>query len=142
VGVALGMDFPAGAALSALAADAPGDGARELELARIPTKGFFCNLSGMETQCLRAIKAGVRAGTLARAVFENIADCLLRIGADAARAHGVRDVLFTGGVSASGFLRTRVAAAREGPAPTFGDAALCGDNAVGVALLGAEKRWP
>ncbi|MDR1573834.1 MAG: peptidase M22 [Clostridiales Family XIII bacterium] len=153
VGVTLGMDFPAGAALSALAtadagegafANASGREAQDLRLARIHAKGFFFNLSGMETQCLRAIEAGVRAEVLARAVFENIADCLLRIGADAARAYGVRDVLFTGGVSASEALRTRMAAARTGPVSIFGDAALCGDNAVGIALLGAEglKQWP
>jgi N6-L-threonylcarbamoyladenine synthase len=140
VGVALGMDFPAGAALDRLAEGA----AARAELTRIPADGLFFNLSGMETQCLRAAQNGADAAALSRAIFENIADCLLQIGAKAARAHGVRDILFTGGVSAASCLRRRVSAARTGggPVPIFGDAALSGDNAVGIALLGAEKLWP
>jgi N6-L-threonylcarbamoyladenine synthase len=154
VGVALGFDFPAGAALDGLAtaagaargenaaAGAAGRGMKPVTLAPIPADGLFCNLSGMETQCLRAVEAGAEASALALAVFENIADCLLRIGANAARTHGAREILFTGGVSAAKYLRARLSAARSRPAPVFGDAALCGDNAVGIALLGAEKLWP
>ncbi|MDR2771444.1 MAG: peptidase M22 [Clostridiales Family XIII bacterium] len=144
VGVALGMDFPAGAALDALATAAEADAQGGAGLARIPADGFFFNLSGMETQCLRAVRGGADARVLSRAIFENIADCLLGIGAEAARRYGAREMLFAGGVSASIFLRRRIAAAARGagPAPVFGDAALCGDNAVGIALLGAEKLWP
>jgi tRNA A37 threonylcarbamoyltransferase TsaD len=150
VGVALGMNFPAGEALDALATDArggldalraSGERTKGATLAPIPTNGLFFNLSGMETQCLRAIEAGARAADLARAIFENITDCLLGIGANAARAHGAKEILFTGGVAAAKSLRTRIAA-EPWPAPIFGDAALCGDNAVGIALLGVEKLWP
>ncbi|MDR2296695.1 MAG: hypothetical protein LBD95_07855 [Clostridiales Family XIII bacterium] len=144
VGVALGLRFPAGAALDALAAPDGGaeEGGAPVGLTRIPADGLFCNLSGMETQCLRAVQGGADAAALARAIFENIADCLLRIGTDAARAHGAQSILFTGGVSAATCLRKRMADAARGPAPIFGDAALSVDNAVGIALLGAEKLWP
>jgi N6-L-threonylcarbamoyladenine synthase len=149
-GVALGLDFPAGAALDALAtaADETGGATRgrqaaaRTELTRIPVDGLFCNLSGMETQCLRAAQGGADATALARAIFENIADCLLRIGANATRAHGVQSILFTGGVSAAAYLRKRISAAAPAPASIFGDATLSGDNAAGIALLGAEKLWP
>jgi tRNA A37 threonylcarbamoyltransferase TsaD len=60
----------------------------------------------------------------------------------AALAHGAETILFTGGVAASSCLRRRLAAAESGPGPVFGAAALCGDNAVGIALLGTEKLWP
>jgi N6-L-threonylcarbamoyladenine synthase len=154
-GVALGMDFPAGAALDALAekgecaderpdrgAETAGPAGGRARLARIASDGFFFNLSGMETQCLRGIADGVNAPALARAIFENAADCLLGISAAAARAHDVSEVLFTGGVSASKYLRKRVLAAKSGPKPIFAGAALSGDNAVGTALLGVEKLWP
>jgi N6-L-threonylcarbamoyladenine synthase len=145
VGVALGMDFPAGAALDALATEAAAAGGARTRatLSRIPVDGLSFNLSGMETQCLRAAESGADPSALSRAIFENIADCLLRIGADAARAHGAAEILFTGGVSAAAYLRKRISAATAapGPAPIFGDAALSGDNAVGIALLGAEKLW-
>jgi N6-L-threonylcarbamoyladenine synthase len=151
VGVALGADFPAGAAMDALAAAEglgaepgadPSDASGCAALTRIPVDGLYCNLSGMETQCLRAISRGVDAAALARAVFDNIAGCLLRIGANAVRAEGAETVLFTGGVAASAYLRRRLSAAESGPTPVFGAAALCGDNAVGIALLGTEKLWP
>jgi N6-L-threonylcarbamoyladenine synthase len=143
VGVALGMDFPAGAGLDALALleDAPGVG-----LTRAHTDGFFFNLSGTETQCLRLISGGTPTAALALAVFGHIADCLLRISAEAARVYGADEVLFTGGVASSGFLRKRLSAAGDArtrtPALIFGDAALSRDNAVGTALLGVEKLWP
>jgi N6-L-threonylcarbamoyladenine synthase len=155
VGVALGMAFPAGAAMDALATEgmqdacgAPADGSRAADkpagaaprLTRIAADGLFCNLSGTETQALRAAADGADAAALALALFARIADCLLRIGAEAVRAYGAIEILFTGGVSASAYLRRRVSAAA--PAAVFGDAALAGDNAVGVALLGAEKLWP
>jgi N6-L-threonylcarbamoyladenine synthase len=149
VGVALGMAFPAGADMDALATRAAecGPGAAEGEaraetprLTRIAADGLFCNLSGAETQALRAAADGADASALALALFERIADCLLGIGAEAVRAYGVREILFTGGVSASAYLRTRIRAAA--PASVFGDARLAGDNAVGIAILGAEKLWP
>jgi N6-L-threonylcarbamoyladenine synthase len=141
-GVALGMDFPAGAALDALATASDAAQKPRARLARIAPDGLFFNLSGMETQCLRAIADGAEAADLSCAIFGNIADCLLGVGAAAARAHGASEVLFTGGVSAASCLRKRVLAAKSGPKPIFGDAALSGDNAVGIALLGAEKLWP
>jgi N6-L-threonylcarbamoyladenine synthase len=141
VGVALGLDFPAGARLDALAAEA-GAGMPGIKLTRIYTDGLYFNLSGTETQCMRAIAEGARAETLSRALFDVIADCLLSIGAEAARIYGVREVLFTGGVSASGFLRNRLLSAESASARVFGEAALSGDNAVGIALLGVEKLWP
>jgi N6-L-threonylcarbamoyladenine synthase len=140
VGVALGMDFPAGARLDALAAEADAE-THAIKLARIYTDGLFFNLSGTETQCLRAIAEGAQAAPLSRAIFDNIADCLLSIGAEAARMYGVKEILFTGGVSASGFLRKRLSVAESAPARVFGKAALSSDNAAGVALLGAEKLW-
>jgi N6-L-threonylcarbamoyladenine synthase len=159
VGVALGAPFPAGAAMDALAAEAEPEAEAENDLGaggadvcaanaggarltRIPVDGLYCNLSGMETQCLRAISRGAEAAALARAVFGNIADCLYRIGVHAARVHGAETILFTGGVAASACLRRRLSDAKSGPAPVFGAAALCGDNAVGTALLGVEKLWP
>jgi N6-L-threonylcarbamoyladenine synthase len=141
VGVALGMDFPAGARLDSLASETYNKDADEIKLTRIHRDGLFFNLSGTETQALRAAADGAPAAALSRAVFEDIADCLLNVGAEAARAYGVKEILFTGGVSASGFLRKRLQTAEIAPKHFFGNAALSGDNAVGVALLGVDKLW-
>jgi N6-L-threonylcarbamoyladenine synthase len=141
-GVALGMDFPAGAALDALATASDAAQKPRAHLARIASDGLFFNLSGMETQCLRAIADGAEAADLSCAIFGNIADCLLGVSEAAARTHGAAEILFTGGVSAAKYLRKRVSSAEAGPKPIFGDASLSGDNAVGIALLGAEKLWP
>jgi N6-L-threonylcarbamoyladenine synthase len=91
---------------------------------------------------LRLIAEGAQAALLSRAIFDNIADCLLCIGAEAVRVYGVKEILFTGGVSASTSLRKNLStASRFVPAHIFGKAALSSDNAVGIALLGAEKLW-
>jgi N6-L-threonylcarbamoyladenine synthase len=140
VGVALGMDFPAGAAMDALATAGTPDAAPRLT--RIAADGRFFNLSGAETQALRAAEGGEGAEVLSFAIFENIADCLLRVSVRAARAYGTDKILFTGGVSAAEYLQRRLRAAPGGPAFVFGDAALASDNAVGIALLGVEKLWP
>ncbi|MDR3295542.1 MAG: O-sialoglycoprotein endopeptidase [Clostridiales Family XIII bacterium] len=146
-GVALGLSFPAGAEMDALARGA-GGGA----LTKIPTDGLYCNLSGIESQCLRRIKEGQGAGNpnlaaaLVSELFEKIADCLLTITQKACRPNGptsgvpgAANILFTGGVSASGFLRRRIAAACGGA--VFGEASLSPDNAAGIALLGADGPW-
>ena len=56
---------------------------------------------------------------------------------------GITEALITGGVAASGLLRQtleeRIARTRGCPQIVFGRPDMSGDNAVGVALIGAER---
>jgi len=65
---------------------------------------------------------------------------MLRAGAEKT---GIREALITGGVASSGLLRQlleeRRAKTRSCPVLVFGKPEMSGDNAVGVALIGAKK---
>lgn len=138
VGVAMGLDFPAGPALSALAAQGT-------EQARLTStvQGMDCHFSGAEAQAMRLIAAGaVSQADIAAEVIACIARTVAKwIVAGCAQA-GVSDVLLGGGVASSAPLREMVTervAKRNGSIRLhFARPELAGDNAVGVGLIGLE----
>lgn len=137
VGNAMGLAFPAGREIDAIAASAgEGSGGGGM-LTRISADGTHCSLSGAETQALRLLPRldGPQRALLARELMDRIGDCIHKMTAAAAELCGVGEVLFTGGVAASSCLRGRPWP--RGVKAVFGSAALSGDNAVGTALLGA-----
>lgn len=138
IGVALGMAFPAGAALDALAAstDAP-SGTR---LKPIAHKGTYVNLSGIETQCQRALMPGNDNAALIKELFERIAVSLEMTVLAAGAQTGYREILFVGGVSGSTYIKNKLQESlrKKGMQPVFTDARLAQDNAVGIAFLGGK----
>jgi N6-L-threonylcarbamoyladenine synthase len=76
-------------------------------------------------------------GGLILEVFSRVTAALKLISDRAAGEYDVDSVLFTGGVAASAYLRRNLLL--ENARTIFGDAKLSGDNAVGIALLGAES---
>lgn len=161
VGVALGMRFPAGRNMdqiavkirdrqfeSALLTRGTAQGAvaaskRSKLLKKIPIDGLEINLSGLETQCQRELEKGSDADDLIYELFWHIAGCLCLLTEKAAAAAGCRQILFTGGVSASSFVRTEVESYFRGKDidVVFGDPVLSSDNAVGISLMGGEILW-
>ncbi|MBM7867936.1 O-sialoglycoprotein endopeptidase [Heliobacterium gestii] len=148
VGVALGLPFPAGPRLEALAAQSDG-----VEAVTFPAsvKGYNVSFSGAEAQALRLIDRSCNAGetfsspspaAIARGIERCLASTLEKILRRAIEETGCRDVLIVGGVAANGFLRRRLRDRLEhravGGRLAFATPALSGDNAVGVALLGAK----
>lgn len=162
VGVAMGQAFPCGKAMdeAALASGAAlkdkaqregGAAASETRdnspagrspLKPIPVSGLYFNVSGIETQAQRLFseKGGEN---LAFFLFQRIGECLQRVTVEASKTYAERSVLFTGGVSASGFLRSVLedGCAAAGTAAVFGKASLSSDNAVGISLLGGQALW-
>lgn len=138
VGVSLGMEFPAGAALDALAVatDVP-IGTR---LKPIPHNGTYVNLSGIETQCQRALTPGENNAALVKELFERIAVSLEKTVWATAEQTGCRDILFVGGVSGSEYIKNKLQEnlRKKGMQPVFADARLAQDNAVGIAFLGGK----
>lgn len=123
-GVALGLPFPAGAHLERLARE----GACR-EKIRIPVReGGIC-LSGFENQFQKRRESGARPEDLAAYLFA-VAAAACRALMEVAEV-GERAVLFSGGVSSSTLLREALGEKHRYYAP----AALCADNAVGIALL-------
>jgi len=138
VGVALGLPFPCGPGLEALAISGRA-------ASRIPSsvKGLAISFSGAEACAKRLIASGdLSREDIAAEVYSCLARALGKWIGAAAAATGLNRALMAGGVASSLLLRRLV----EGYISKMGirialDWALpelSGDNAVGVALIGAE----
>lgn len=132
-GVALGLPFPAGPALEAVAE-------KEMPsswMGNIKTQGLWFNLSGPETQLINNLgKEG-----LARELFEKISSLLIRVLKDARKETGITRILSSGGVSENRIIRQRLQS-EFGDGIAFGKPGLSSDNAVGISLLGGKILWP
>lgn len=144
VGVALGLEFPAGPALERLAGEAEKE-----ELAKQEGRGFFLpaavrgynlSFSGATSAALRALEQGVEPARVALAVQRCISKALEKVLRRAVVETGIRRVLLVGGVAANSFLKERLKLRLEhravGARLYFAEPRWSGDNAAGVALLG------
>ncbi|MBQ8201385.1 MAG: O-sialoglycoprotein endopeptidase [Clostridia bacterium] len=140
-GVALGLPFPAGPHLEALAVK----GHSEARLTMTTRNGGLdCHFSGAETQVQRWIKDGTLSHEdIAREVYDLLARTVARMICAAAEKTGLRQVLIAGGVSSSKLFRElvteRIRKRDRNLHVCFGRPEFSGDNAVGVALIGAQK---
>ena len=137
VGVALGLPFPAGPALEKLASEVE---KTEIKLP-ISVRGLDVSFSGPESQAQRLLKAGAAPDELATAVFELIAESLVRLILNAKAETGVKDVLLAGGVAANLRIKATLEYRLDREVKlAFAAPEYSGDNAVGVALLGLAKQ--
>ena len=127
IGVDMGFAFPAGREMDNLA----GAHRPSRLLKKIPVKERWMNLSGMETQCRRALERGAEMGPLAAEIFVGIAEGICKIT-------GEDRTLLAGGVSSSRTLKGLLAGKDHLRFPQ-GD--LGRDNAVGIARLGGKQIW-
>ena len=140
-GVALGLPFPAGPHLEKLAMQ----GRSESRLTMTTRDGGLnCHLSGAETQVQRWIAQGtLPPEDIAREVYDLLGRTVARMVCAAAEKTGIRQVLIAGGVASSALLREmvreRIRKRDRNLHVCFGKPEYSGDNAVGVALIGAEK---
>ncbi|NLD20337.1 MAG: hypothetical protein GX663_08880 [Clostridiales bacterium] len=141
-GVAMGYDFPAGEALDKLALRA--EGSTEL-LTKIKVKDVRLNLSGIDTQIKNVLAEGSvkQEDMLVREIFEKLSDSMIGIISQTAAITGIIDVIVTGGVSSSIFMRNRMRGFLENLDinAVFGNVNLSQDNGVGIALLGGNAVW-
>ena len=144
VGVLLGLPFPAGPALEALAADDNPTGETYKRL----NSSFFLpaavsnyqfSFSGAETRARRFLETGGSPQEVAQAVQGCIARTMEKVLRRAIQETGLKEVLFVGGVAANQYLRQRLRYRLEHPAVKaqlyFAEPRYSSDNAVGVALL-------
>ena len=138
-GVLLGLPFPCGPSLEALAV-------RGTVQQRLPASldGLWCHFSGAEAQVKRWVAQGTLSSQdIAAEVYALLARTLSRMIAGAAAHSGAHCALLAGGVASSALLRESLCARLRRQAPhvmlAFARPDLAGDNAVGVALLGAER---
>ena len=137
-GVRLHMPFPAGPSLEKLAMQGKAQG-----LIGVSIKGVSCNMAGAENKVTRWIESGdMPKEQIAAEVFDFLCRSILRMIAAAGEQTGAGQALLAGGVASStllkGMLLERAKKTRLGCKLCFARPELSGDNAVGVALLGAK----
>ena len=140
-GVEMGLRFPAGEELEKLAVCGKNQGRLGCS---VDGGGLICHLSGAETRVRQWIRDGnISREDIAREIYDLLSRTLIRMLQAGREKTGIRQALITGGVAASELLRQmmaeRVKKTRNCPEIVFGKPEMSGDNAVGVALIGANR---
>lgn len=137
VGVAMGMEFPAGPQLEKLATASTA----ELRLAS-SVKEFQISFSGPESAAQRLINEGNNTSDIARAVENCIATSIEKLVRRGVQQFNIGSVLIVGGVAANQYIRNRLKEQfvnnRAGTKLYFAEPQFSTDNAVGVALIGSK----
>ncbi len=126
-GVLLGLQFPAGRHLDALA----GEGELLKKPFHIKINDLHFSLSGMENQVQKKMATGENPQDIAIFCLDVVGDTVLRTTRLAQEQYPNLPVLFSGGVAANRRLRRRMAVLK----PYFAEPKYSTDHAMGVAIL-------
>lgn len=132
VGVAMGLDFPAGAALEALASQYNG----KIYKHAVCVKDGRCSLSGVENIAAKIYSQTNDKSAVAAFVFDFIGRTLDEIRRQVMDKHGRMPVVFAGGVMSNNIMREQLSAQCEA---YFSEPQFSADNAAGIALLCRDK---
>lgn len=152
-GVAMGFPFPAGDKLDEIACSR---GKTSAMLTPIRVVDGQINLSGIDTQIKNKLKNLSLSGSvfnadnqirdeLIREIFTKLSDGITEMLRQVCRRTGLRDVIMSGGVLSSRFIREHICdpLEKEDIIVYFdeNENGLATDNAVGTALLGGKLIW-
>jgi len=132
VGGMLGLAFPAGPALEALALQSG-----QRYRVRPTFRGGQPCLSGIENQCRRRIDDGGAPCDVARFCLDALLGVIAQMAESAIAETGVSTVLFAGGVTSNTILR---ASLEERFGGIFAPPVFSADNAAGIAVLTALRH--
>lgn len=130
VGVMLGLRFPCGPALEALAAK----NTKKIPRKQIASDGLSVNLSGLENMATTLYLQTKDAPLVAAFVLDYIGNALLCLCDGYRKRYGDRPFLFAGGVMSNTQIKEKISARIRA---SFATPALSADNAVGIAALAA-----
>ena len=125
-GVRMGMSFPCGVEMDALACGFDGTVKHD----RICVQGLDCNISGLENKAEDLLENGVFKDEVSAYVLEHIARTVRKLTENAKNTYGDVPVLFAGGVMSSRFIKSRLEDLGMFASPEFSS-----DNAAGIAVL-------
>lgn len=128
LGVRLGYGFPAGPAVSKLAAECA-----EPVAPKASVRGMQCSLSGLENQCDALLRQGKSAAFVCKYCLCCVAETVLCMTKAALKIYPGLPVVCAGGVMSSDVIRQYVQARL--PDVMFVPGRFSSDNAIGVALL-------
>lgn len=132
IGVALGLQFPAGPALEHLANMAINKATLPLSVNKMTM-----SLSGPATAAQRLIDAGIDGATIALGVEYVLAETFAKVLLNATEAYNVRNVLLVGGVNSNNYIRIHIKErlAKKNIKLWIPEAQFSCDNAVGCAAF-------
>ncbi len=133
IGVAMGMKFPCGREMEALALL----NAEKLMPIRISVKGLVCNISGIENKALELISNGKSASLVSHTVFDFIGRTLLALTENLRKKHEDIPVIYAGGVMSNSIIKNMLKSEKN---TFFAEPAFSADNAAGTALL-CRRRY-
>lgn len=128
VGVAMGLKFPCGPALEALALSYR----EKIHRHAITVRNGNCSLSGVENIALRLYGETGDKAAVAAFTFDFICRTLISMTESAIEKYGDMPVLYAGGVMSNGIMREAIARRFDA---SFAEPKLSADNAAGIALL-------
>ncbi len=133
VGVAMGLSFPCGRELEALATAYHG----KLPKHPITVRDGRCSLSGVENLALRMLSEGRSREEVAAFVFDFVERTLSAMGEQIMERYGKSPVLFAGGVMSNRLMRGGLSRRFDA---AFSEPEFSADNAAGIALLCRRKH--
>ncbi|WZL71440.1 O-sialoglycoprotein endopeptidase [Clostridiaceae bacterium 35-E11] len=137
IGVKLGLQFPAGKFMDALAKTAEEDVRLSLSV-----KDTYISFSGPETMANKLTEQNIAPDLIAKAVFQCVGDALKKATINSCLRRGINEVLFVGGVASSQYIRNFLVKSLSHAKikAYFSDSRYCTDNAVGTALLAIKNK--
>ncbi len=134
IGVKMGLSFPCGPALEALAKE----NTKKVPKPRVCVKEGTCNLSGLENMALKMLADTGDKALVAAFVLEFIAEALAKMTAWGREQYPDIPVLFAGGVMSNRLIAENICRRFENV--YFSTPAFSADNAAGIALLCRAKH--
>lgn len=131
-GVMMGLPFPCGKGLEALALKS-----EKTFNPKISVGGGKCSLSGLENQCRDRLGRGEPHEEVARFCLDFIGKTLEKLAEYALAEYGGHPIVFAGGVASNSIIRARLSA-KFGA--RFAEPDFSCDNAAGAALLAALRE--
>ncbi len=128
VGVMMGLAFPCGRELEALAAT----NTKKLPAPRVSVKDGCCNLSGLQNQAQKLWKETSDRAYVSAYVLSFVGRTLFEMTAQLDAVYGHMPVVYAGGVMSNRYLQ-KLLGAREDT--YFAEPQFSADNAAGIALL-------
>jgi N6-L-threonylcarbamoyladenine synthase len=134
IGVEMGLQFPAGKGIEALALKSNKTYKNKIKL--IDGK---CSLSGLQNKCEKMLSDGVSHEDVAKYLLSYIADCVIAMTEFALNELGELPVVYAGGVMSNSIIQNLISEKIKGS--YFAEPQFSCDNAAGVAYL-AYKSYP
>ncbi|MGN1094973.1 MAG: peptidase M22, partial [Eubacteriales bacterium] len=134
-GVMMGLKFPCGGELEALALKAGGMG--DIPSLRVCVRDGKCNLSGAENRISELIKKGADIGETAYFTLDFVARNVISLVNESREKFPSLPVIFAGGVMRNSIIREKIKEKIENI--YFASEELSSDNAVGTGYLGYYK---